>query len=131
MADDSCPRLCSPHVYNMKSLKFIRCEGRTSQMDAETTVTSACEMCNEGCAVIIHMNDGIPFRIEGDKRDRVSGGAICARGVASLEYLENAQRVKSPLRRTGARGEGNWERITSCIQTVLKVECEAPNYSKA
>jgi anaerobic selenocysteine-containing dehydrogenase len=32
--------------------------------------------------------------------------------MASLEYLYHPERLRHPLKRTGNRGEGNWQRIT-------------------
>jgi thiosulfate reductase/polysulfide reductase chain A len=34
-------------------------------------------------------------------------------GIASLEYLNHTDRLKSPLKRTGERGEGKWKQISS------------------
>jgi anaerobic selenocysteine-containing dehydrogenase len=33
---------------------------------AETTVKNSCEMCNQGCGVLIRMRDGKPVKVEGD-----------------------------------------------------------------
>jgi anaerobic selenocysteine-containing dehydrogenase len=58
------------------------------------------------------MADDRPVRVTGDFGNPVSRGAMCIKGAASLEYLNHPQRLKHPLRRAGARGEGRWEQIT-------------------
>lgn len=57
------------------------------------------------------MADGKPVGVTGDPNDPVSHGAICMKGVSSLEYLNHPQRLKYPMKRIGARGKGQWERI--------------------
>jgi anaerobic selenocysteine-containing dehydrogenase len=81
-------------------------------MATETIVKSTCEMCNQGCGVLIHLKDGKPVKVEGDPKDPVSAGAICVKGAASLEYLDNPLRLKFPLKRTGERGEGKWQKVS-------------------
>ena len=60
---------------------------------------------------MVHMADDRPFRVTGDPSDPVGRGALCVKGAASVEYLNHPMRLKHPLRRVGARGEGRWERI--------------------
>ena len=81
-------------------------------MGITKVVKSTCELCNEGCGVLIHMEKGRPVGIEGDPEDPVSRGAICVKGTASLELLDNPRRLRYPVRRRGKRGEGRWERVS-------------------
>ncbi len=81
-------------------------------MSAETIVKSACEICNQGCGVLVHLKDGKPIRVEGDPDDPVGQGAICLRSAVSLDYLTNPYRLRYPLKRAGAGGEGKWQKIT-------------------
>lgn len=75
-------------------------------------VRSTCELCNEGCGVLIHMSGGKPVRVEGDPDNPVNRGAVCRKCRASIDILYSPARLKYPLKRKGARGEGSWERIT-------------------
>jgi anaerobic selenocysteine-containing dehydrogenase len=81
-------------------------------MVIERIVKSACELCNQGCGVLIHLNDGHPTNIQGDPSDPVSWGALCIKGANSLDYLTNPLRLRSPLKRTGERGQGKWQKIS-------------------
>ncbi|MGD8762204.1 MAG: molybdopterin-dependent oxidoreductase [Desulfobacteraceae bacterium] len=49
-------------------------------------------------------------------------GAICVKGLASLEYLNHPDRLKYPLRRKGGRGNGEWEQISwdEALDTVAE-----------
>lgn len=86
---------------------------RKAKVDGlERTVKSTCEFCDQGCGVLVHMRDDMPVRVTGDPGNPVGGGAICAKGAASVEYLNHPQRLKHPLKRVGARGEGRWTQIS-------------------
>ncbi|MBW1997848.1 MAG: molybdopterin-dependent oxidoreductase [Deltaproteobacteria bacterium] len=75
-------------------------------------VRSTCRLCYNNCGVLIHVRDGKPTGVEGDPCHPVNRGHLCKKGQASLEYLESPYRLKRPLRRIGARGEGKWEEIS-------------------
>src|SRR3972149_6335471 len=81
-------------------------------MSKRTNVKSTCEMCGQGCGVLIHLENNRPVRVAGDPDDPVSRGAICAKGAASLEYLNHPLRLRYPVQRAGGRGEGKWRRIS-------------------
>ncbi len=75
-------------------------------------VRSACAMCTAGCGVLIHMQDGKPVKVEGDPDHPVNKGALCIIGTTALEHLYHPDRLTHPLQRTGARGQGKWQKIS-------------------
>ncbi|MFC1964296.1 molybdopterin-dependent oxidoreductase [Chloroflexota bacterium] len=79
-------------------------------MDA--IVKSTCGICQCGCGILVHMEDGKPQKIVGDPESPVNHGVLCTKGLASLEYLYHPDRLKQPLQKTGRRGEGNWQEIS-------------------
>lgn len=81
-------------------------------MPADKVVRSACELCNAGCGVLVHMSNGKPIKVEGDPDNPVNRGTLCVKGEASLEHLYHPDRLKHPLKRVGERGEGKWQQIT-------------------
>lgn len=46
-----------------------------------------------------------------DSRSR-SGGIACLKGQAGIQIAHDAKRIKQPLKRVGARGEGKWKTIS-------------------
>lgn len=76
------------------------------------TFKSACRMCHGGCGALIHVADGAITKIEGDPENPMNKGKLCPLGAASLQQVYNPRRLKYPMRRVGARGEGRWQRIT-------------------
>ncbi|MFX0202104.1 MAG: molybdopterin-dependent oxidoreductase, partial [Candidatus Hodarchaeota archaeon] len=81
-------------------------------MSANEIIKSTCGLCANCCGVLIHVEDGKPVKIEGDLSSPVSGGALCVKGSASLEYLYHPDRLKYPLKRKGDRGKGEWQQIS-------------------
>jgi anaerobic selenocysteine-containing dehydrogenase len=80
--------------------------------ESERLIKSTCELCYQGCGVLVHMDAGRPTKITGDPDDPVSRGAICVKGSSSLNLLDDPGRLRYPMKRVGARGEGKWEKIT-------------------
>jgi anaerobic selenocysteine-containing dehydrogenase len=69
-------------------------------------------MCHGGCGVLIHVADGKIVKLEGDPESPLNGGRLCPKGAASLETLYHPDRLQYPLKRTGERGAGQWERVS-------------------
>jgi len=78
----------------------------------EKIVRTVCQGCHPECGVLVHVRDGKVTRIEGDPDHPMNRGFICVKGRAAPQLLYHPDRLKYPLRRTGDRGGGNWERIS-------------------
>ena len=72
---------------------------------------TVCRECAAGCGVIVRVRDGNANKIEGNPLHPISRGKLCARGQAGLNALYNPDRIKHPLKRTGPRGSGQYEKI--------------------
>lgn len=78
----------------------------------ERVIKSTCGLCAIGCGILVHIKGGKVVKVEGDQDNPLNKGVLCAKGLASLEYLYHPDRLKHPLRRTGERGEGKWHRVS-------------------
>src|SRR5260370_1137468 len=82
----------------------------------ETIVTSTCgHNCGDRCVVNAHVEGGRIVRISTDParwQPELPPLHACARGVGQIERLYHKDRLKYPLRRTGPRGSGRFERIS-------------------
>lgn len=81
-------------------------------MFTKELVKTSCGICYHACGVVVSLEDGKVVAVEGDSEHPRTHGAICPKGLASLEYLYHPDRLKYPLKRKGERGSGKWERIT-------------------
>jgi anaerobic selenocysteine-containing dehydrogenase len=73
---------------------------------------SACTMCAAGCGIVVRTREHKANKIEGNPLHPVNRGALCARGQAGLQVLYNPDRIRSPLKRTGERGSGQFAEIS-------------------
>ncbi len=73
-------------------------------------VYTMCEMCVWRCGVIAKVKDGKVVKLDGNPNHPHSRGMLCPRGQAGIATLYDPDRLKYPLIRKGARGEGKWVR---------------------
>ena len=74
--------------------------------------THCARMDHGGCALLVGVEDNKIVKVKGDPDGFLNRGYICPKGVASPDRLYHPDRLKYPLKRIGARGEGKWEKIT-------------------
>ena len=75
-------------------------------------VNSVCTLCPGGCGISVRKVEDRGVKIEGMKGHPVNQGGICALGLSGLQLLYGPTRIKSPLKRIGKRGEGQWAKIS-------------------
>ncbi len=75
-------------------------------------VATTCEMCFWRCGVIASVVDGKVVRVEGNPEHPQNLGRLCARGNAGTGLLDDPDRLKTPLLRTGQRGDGQFKPVT-------------------
>ncbi|MFB3161067.1 molybdopterin oxidoreductase family protein [Neobacillus sp. 179-J 1A1 HS] len=82
-------------------------------MELNGVFKSVCPLdCPDQCGLLLHKEDGRIVKVEGDPEHPVTKGNICnkVRNMAERIYDEN--RLKYPMRKIGAKGEGKFERIS-------------------
>ena len=82
----------------------------------EKVVTSTCgHNCGGRCVVNAHVVNGRIVRISSDPakwNSELPPLQACARGFGQIERVYHPDRLQHPLRRTGPRGSGQFERIS-------------------
>jgi len=73
--------------------------------------TTCSQHCGGVCHLKVHVRDGVITRIETDDGEEPQLRA-CLKGRAMRQRIYAPDRLKYPLRRTGKRGEGKFERIS-------------------
>ncbi len=77
----------------------------------ERIVPSVCSLCPSGCGLWGRVVDGRLVKMAGSPLHPINQGTLCPKGQSAPELLYNPDRIRTPLRRVGARGEGKWEAI--------------------
>jgi len=82
-----------------------------SDNDVTIVPTGCCHDCGGRCVLKAHVKNGKIIRLETDNGEEPQIRA-CLRGRSYRQRLYSPDRLKYPLRRTGERGEGQFERIS-------------------
>ncbi|MEZ5824529.1 MAG: molybdopterin oxidoreductase family protein [Geminicoccaceae bacterium] len=77
---------------------------------------TTCYMCACRCGIDVHIRRGPDGRehvryIEGNRDHPVNKGVLCAKGSAGIMQHYSPARLTAPLKRTGPRGSGQFEKI--------------------
>lgn len=80
---------------------------------AEHTFKGACPLdCPDGCAWQVTVRDGIAVKLVGRPDHPMTRGILCAKVNHYLEHTAAPDRLLYPMRRTGAKGSGEFTRIS-------------------
>ncbi|MCC7370377.1 MAG: molybdopterin-dependent oxidoreductase [Chloroflexi bacterium] len=83
---------------------------------AERVVATGCgNNCGGRCVLLAHIKDGVITRIESDPDPDLPDQPqlrACLRGRSYRQIVYHPDRLKYPMKRVGARGEGKFERIS-------------------
>jgi anaerobic selenocysteine-containing dehydrogenase len=77
-------------------------------------VPTICFNCEAACGLLAYV-DKQTMRVrkfEGNPLHPASRGRNCAKGPATINQINDPERILYPLRRAGGRGEGKWRRVS-------------------
>lgn len=77
-------------------------------------VPTTCFNCESACGLLgyVDKETGRVRKFEGNPYHPGSRGRNCAKGPATINQLNDPDRILYPLKRKGKRGAGEWERVT-------------------
>ena len=73
---------------------------------------TACRGCHGGCLYDITVEDGRITKARPSKDGPLNRGRGCVKGMSIIEQMYHPQRLMYPQKRIGARGSGQWQRIS-------------------
>ena len=94
---------------------------------------SVCDMCFNRCGLIARVEQGIVTKLDPNPKFTKSRGMLCARGNAGVAQVYDPDRLKTPMLRVGARGEGKWKAISwdeALDLAAAKMKDIAANHSR-
>ncbi len=82
--------------------------------DREIIKTSCPRDCYDGCGIAVVKRGGKITRVLGDPDHPVSRGALCGKCAIAYNgvWLDPEARLLHPMRRTGPKGSGSYERVS-------------------
>lgn len=77
-------------------------------------IPTICFNCEAGCGLLAYVDKatGRIRKFEGNPAHPGSRGRNCAKGPATLNQINDPERILYPMRRVGDRGAGKWERVS-------------------
>src|SRR5579871_1214518 len=87
------------------------------------TRRSVCALdCPDCCSLLINVEEGRGSKLRGDPAHPITRGFLCGKVAQYLEREYSPGRLLYPQRRTGAKGEGRFERISwdEALDTIAR-----------
>ncbi len=77
-------------------------------------IPTTCFNCESACGLLAHVakDDLSITKVEGNPAHPGSRGRNCAKGPATINQVNDPERILHPLKRAGERGAGEWEPCT-------------------
>src|SRR5436190_6601758 len=76
-------------------------------------IPTTCFNCESACGLLAYVDKQTHEirKFEGNPLHPASRGRLCAKGPATINQINDPDRILHPLRRVGPRGDGKWEKI--------------------
>ena len=85
----------------------------TSGTESSTTVVGACPHdCPDTCSLITSVERGIAIKVQGNPAHPHTGGVLCSKVSKYTERSYHAERLLTPLKRSGPKGSGQFEPVS-------------------
>ncbi|MFZ1614458.1 MAG: molybdopterin-dependent oxidoreductase [Holophaga sp.] len=85
---------------------------RSSAVPYRLGIPTTCELCPNKCSVLADVKGDRIHKLNPNPANPKSRGMLCARGNAAIQQVYDPDRLKQPMIRVGARGEGKWRTAT-------------------
>ncbi|BDU73483.1 molybdopterin-containing oxidoreductase family protein [Mesoterricola silvestris] len=92
--------------------KFFARAKRVPEPPVGPGVPTTCELCPNKCSVLATVRRGRIHKLNPNPENPKSRNMLCARGNAAIQQVYDPDRLKQPMIRVGARGEGKWKAAT-------------------
>lgn len=102
-------------------------------LSVPTQVRGACPHdCPDTCALLTNVENGVATRVQGNPAHPHTDGVLCAKVSKYTERSYHPERVLTPLKRTGAKGAGQFvlvtwdEALSDIAQRLQAIAARAP-----
>ena len=90
-----------------------------SKQPGGAILKSVCRGCHGGCGVLLHVQDGVLLKVEGDRDSPLNHGRLCPIGTVTTDLVYHPDRLKYPMWRKGERS-GHVQRVRE-----IRLDCDA------
>ncbi len=120
---------CAPLLSSCRRPASSAASGKAGQLPPrgapDSWIVSTCGACPGGCGIRARLASGRLVGIAGNPLHPINRGGLCPLGLAGAQALYHPDRVRGPLRRTGAGGLGelrpaSWEEGLAAVSGRLR-----------
>ncbi len=103
-----------PPVESWQDWAEARAHDGTGRGRRYDLVPTLCFNCESACGLLAYVDhdSGAIRKLEGNPLHPGSRGRNCAKGPATHNQITDPDRILYPMKRSGARGEGAWQRVS-------------------
>ena len=84
-----------------------------TELTAELTILGACPHdCPDTCSMVTTVQNGVAIKVQGNPAHPHTDGALCTKVSRYTERTYHPERILHPLKRTGPKGSGQFERVS-------------------
>jgi len=85
--------------------------GTETGIEVKKSICTICDPLTQ-CGLDLYVKDGKIIKVEGSMENPYSKGTLCSKGAATRQYVYHGERIKTPLKRVGPRGSGEFAEIS-------------------
>jgi len=124
--------LSNEHAAPAKATGSVSFHNTKTSTEKAHEVATLCEMCVNKCAALARVENGVVTKLNPNPLFPKSKNMLCARGNAGMQALYDPDRLKYPMIRIGAKGEGKFKRVTwdEAYEAILNGTDKFPGLGK-
>jgi len=85
--------------------------GPETEIEVRKSICTICDPMTQ-CGIDLYVKDGKIIKVEGSEAHPYNRGTLCVKGAATRQYVYHEDRLKTPLKRVGPRGSGQFASIS-------------------
>jgi anaerobic selenocysteine-containing dehydrogenase len=93
--------------------------GEATGIEVRKSICTICDPTTQ-CGLDCYVKDGRIIKVEGSLEHPQNEGTLCAKGAAQRQWVYHEERLRTPLKRVGPRGSGQFVSIswTEALDTI-------------
>ncbi len=103
----------------LERMKKSKIPGPETGIEIRKSICAICDPTTQ-CGLDCYVSEERIIKVEGSKENPHSRGTLCSKGAATRQYVYNEDRIRTPLKRVGPRGSGQFEPISwdEALETI-------------
>ena len=95
--------------------------GEATGIEVRKSICTICDPTTQ-CGLDCYVKDGRIIKVEGTLENPQNAGTLCSKGAAQRQWVYNEERLRTPMKRVGPRGSGEFAPIswTEALGTITE-----------